>query len=428
MYASGIPVKRINYAEGVFMQVANLYSHVKRNTRRAFIGFMLAASATALVAAPAAAQTQGVTDSEILIGALGPVTGTFAFIGAAGQAGISLAIDKINESGGINGRRLKLIFENAGSPAESVAAAKKLVENDKVFALILASGSTGAAAAADYVRAAKVPTYNIYGATPIIRNPFARNVFHGAMVEANVSGKGMIDQVFRAVPTAKKIGILAGTYGFPQSTLKAIEPQFASRPGVQVVVQSFDQGARDYTSQLLGFARQKVDAVLVLGSFAEAGYAIKQGSEKGLANVAWVLDSSGANDSIVTIIGRENAKNVWGYYNTPYFPGELEEAPMANFRKIWIAKHGEPPQARPNLYDQIGYGSVYVLAHAIKNAGKNLSWDSLINSWEKLHDAKPSSMGGYDVIFAESFSPDNHQGNKGVAPARIVGDKWKVIR
>ena len=67
---------------------------------------------------------------------------------------MQLAIDKINEAGPINGRKLRLIFEHASTPAESVAAAKKLNESDKVFVLVIATGSTGAAAAADYVRAA----------------------------------------------------------------------------------------------------------------------------------------------------------------------------------------------------------------------------------------------------------------------------------
>jgi branched-chain amino acid transport system substrate-binding protein len=52
----------------------------------------------------------------------------------------------------MGGHKFRLQFEHASSPTESVAAAKKLVEQDKVFVLVLASGSTSAAAAADYVR------------------------------------------------------------------------------------------------------------------------------------------------------------------------------------------------------------------------------------------------------------------------------------
>ena len=373
----------------------------------------------------AADERQGVTDSEILIGALGPITGPTAFIGAPARDGMQLAIEKINQSGPINGRKLRLIYEHAGTPAESVAAAKKLTENDKVFILVLASGSTGAAAAADYVRSAKIPTYNIFGATPIIREPFARNVFHGSMPDPVVTGSEMVNEVFKAVPGAKKVGVLAGTYAFPQANLKAMKPILEKR-GLDVVVEQFDVNANDYTAQLVSFARQRVQAIIILGSFTEAGFAIKQAPEKGLTDVAWVLDGSGTNDAIVSIIGKENATNLWGYYNAPYFPSQTD-APIVAFMKIWTAKYGQPPQGRPSLYDIVAYGCTYVMAQAIKNAGRDLTWNSLMDGWEKLKNAKPSDMGGYDVTFPETVSATDHQGNKLVGPARIVNGKWRVV-
>jgi len=370
-------------------------------------------------------ERQGVTDTEILIGGLGPITGPTAFIGAPGRDGIQLAIEKINETGPINGRKLRLTYEHAATPAESVAAAKKLTENDKVFVLVLASGSTGAAAAADYVRSAKIPTYNIFGATPIIREPFARNIFHGSMPDPVVTGSEMVNEIFKAVPNAKKVGVLAGTYAFPQANLKAMTPILQKR-GLEVVLEQFDANANDYTAQLVAFARQRVEVILVLGSYTEAGFAIKQAPDKGVGDVAWVLDGSGTNDAIVSIIGKENSKNLWGYYNAPYFPSQ-SEGPIVNFVKIWTAKYGQPPQGRPSLYDIVSYGCTYVMAQAIKNAGRDLTWSSLMDSWEKLHNAKPSDLGGYDVIFPETVSAADHQGNKLVGPSRIVDGKWKVI-
>ena len=226
-------------------------------------------------------EKQGITDTEILIGALGPITGPTAFIGGPARDGMTLAIEKINEAGPINGRKLRLVYEHAATPAESVAAAKKLTENDNVFILVFASGSTGAAAAADYVRSAKIPTYNIFGATPIIREPFARNVFHGSMPYPVVTGSGMVDEVFKAVPNIKKVGVLAGTYAFPQANLKAMMPILQKR-NLEVVLEQFDTAATDYTAQLVSFARQRVQAIIVLGSFTEAGFAIKQAPDKGL--------------------------------------------------------------------------------------------------------------------------------------------------
>jgi branched-chain amino acid transport system substrate-binding protein len=367
-----------------------------------------------------------VTDSEVLIGALGQLTGPFAFIGAPGRDNMQMAVEKLNDAGGINGRKLRLLFEHASTPAESVAAAKKLVENDKVFVLVIASGSTGAAAAADYVRSAQIPTYNTVGATPIIREPFARNVFHGTIPPASVTGQAMIDIGFQAVANATKIGVLAGTYAFPQSHLAEIKPRLEKRGGVEVVIEQFDAAASDFTAQLVSFARRRVQLVLILGSFTEAGFAIKQAPEKGLTDVHYVLDGSAVNNAIIPIIGAENTKNVWGYFNAPYFPTQ-EDPPIAGYRRQLVEKYGTLPQGRPNIYDLIGYGSTYVLAQVLKKTGRDLTWQRLIEAWETLRDAKPSDMGGYDVIFPETVTPTDHQGNKKVASARIVNGSWKVV-
>jgi branched-chain amino acid transport system substrate-binding protein len=193
------------------------------------------------------------------------------------------------------------------------------------------------------------------------------------------------------------------------------------------VVEKFDAAASDYTAQLISFARQRVQVVLILGSFTEAGFAIKQAPEKGLTNVTYVVDGSAVNNAIIPIIGAENTKNVWGYFNAPYFPTQTDE-PMANYRRILTEKYGPPPVGRPNIYDLIGYGCTYVLAQVIKKAGRDLTRDSLITAWETIKDAKPSDMGGYDVIFPETVTPTDHQGNKLVAPARIVDGSWRVVK
>lgn len=390
--------------------------------RKASIAMSLLAGLIPLIANAA---EQGVTDNEIVIGALGPLTGAVSFMGGAARDGIQLAVIKINDAGGINGRKLRIIFEHAFTPAESVAAAKKLVEGDKVFALVLASGSTGAAAAADYVRQTGIPTYNMFGATPIIREPFAKNVFHGAVPDPLGSAEKLIALARRSVPAAKKIGIMAGTYAFPQSNLKALEPR-ARAAGLEPVIEQFDQGARDFTAQLVSFTRQQVPVVIVLGTFTEAGFAIKQAPEIGLSKVAWVLDPSGVNDAIVQIIGADNTPSVIGYSNTPYFINQSAPVP-AKFKEIWTTRFGQPPQGRPNLYDMIGYGDTYVLAEALQAAGRDLTWDGLIKAWSNITDARPSKFGGIDMIYPESFSETDHQGNKRLGTAIIKSGIWQVI-
>ena len=73
-------------------------------------------------------QENGITPSEISIGAIGALTGPLAFIGKPGRDSVTLAFDEINAKRGVCGRKLSLHFEHASSPAESIAAVKKLVE------------------------------------------------------------------------------------------------------------------------------------------------------------------------------------------------------------------------------------------------------------------------------------------------------------
>ena len=369
------------------------------------------------------AQDSGVTPSEISIGAIGALTGPLAFIGTPGRDSMSVAFDEINANGGVCGRKLHLGFEHASSPAESIAAVKKLVEQDKVFILVLASGSTGAAAAADYVRQAGVPTYNIYGSTPIIRNPFAKNVFHGAVVPVEVSAAALISMFYDDGYMPKKFGILAGTYAFPQATLKAAQ-DILKQKGRDFTVEQFDIGARDFTSQLVALQRQSVDSVLVLGSFSEAGFAIKQAREMGMANARWVVDGSAVSTAIIPILG--NADGIRGYYNAPAFPGQT---PATREFEARLKKHlGSMPQGRPSVYDLIGYGSGYVVAEAIKATNCQLTRDHLIDAWSNLKDAGPAVLGGLDITFPESYTPTDHQGVYRIGAAIVKDGQWQVYR
>ena len=116
-------------------------------------GFLLSAAVLCALSSQTLAADPGVTQDTITIGAFGPITGPAAYIGLGGRDGANLAIKEINAAGGINGRKLTMIFEDDGhSPTKALAAVKKLVEQDQVFAIFCVAGSNGTVGSIDFVR------------------------------------------------------------------------------------------------------------------------------------------------------------------------------------------------------------------------------------------------------------------------------------
>ena len=99
---------------------------------KAVLPLIVALAASA--AGHAQAQSQGVTKDEIVIGSIQDLSGPLAGFGKQSRNGMQLAVDEINEQGGINGRKLKLLVEDSAyDPKKAVLAAQKLVNQDKIF-------------------------------------------------------------------------------------------------------------------------------------------------------------------------------------------------------------------------------------------------------------------------------------------------------
>ena len=98
---------------------------------------VVALAATALAATSAFAQQQGVTKDEIVIGSIQDLSGPIAGFGKQVRLGMMLRADEINEQGGINGRKIKLLVEDSAyDPKKAVLAAQKLVNQDKIFIMV----------------------------------------------------------------------------------------------------------------------------------------------------------------------------------------------------------------------------------------------------------------------------------------------------
>ena len=372
---------------------------------------------------PTAGAPQGVTANEIRIGSFGPVTGPASFIGTAARDGMALAFEEINAAGGVNGRELNLVFQGAEEPADSVSTAIKLVEQDGVYALVLGSGSTGAAAVADYVREKEIPTYNIVGATPVIREPFAGNVFHGVAPPAAWAARATAEMIAEAESGPSRLAVLSGTFEYADATRDAVLPELEEQ-GLEVVVDlTFDLGDDDFTSQITQIEGSGAEAVLQITHPLEGQRFIRQARSLGV-EVPIFVDQAAVTFELLA--AEDAVEGATGLLIIPYFFGSDAEA-MQEFEARFEERYPDAPPLRPNYIDVIGYGDGYVLAKVIEEAGDDLSWENLISVWKQQTDVVPSQLGGVDVIFPESFSDTDHQGNNQVGVMQVQDGQWVQI-
>ena len=145
---------------------------------RIFSLTLAALALCALICPRALAADPGVTTNDILIGMFSPLTGPQALIGTSERDGIELAIDEINKAGGIKGRKLRLIaYDDAGSPQEALAAVRRLIDQDQVFALIAGSNSGATLAAMPLINRQRIPFIVSISSHRNLFVPFALTTF-----------------------------------------------------------------------------------------------------------------------------------------------------------------------------------------------------------------------------------------------------------
>jgi branched-chain amino acid transport system substrate-binding protein len=383
---------------------------------------LIVAAATLFgIAMSAGAQQQGVTADTITIGAHGPITGPAAYIGLAGRDGMLLAIKEINAAGGVNGRKIVAVFEDDGhSPTKALAAVKKLVEQDKVFAVMSVGGSNATVGAVDYMKEKGVPYYVSIASAPQVTWPHARNLFRGGTTETARYGE-LYAEFLATYYKAKRIAIISGREEYPRNegdaTVDKLKSWFQMAPAVRV---EFNIGDKDFTPQLVDVQKSNPDVIAFFGNPAEAAIAMRQAKELGLKQPFFV-GSNMVDPGLVTA-AKSSAEGVMGFSLIPYLPGS--KAPdMVKWEAAWKKEYPSAPAGRPNNFDLLAYGDMYVLGEAMKRAGPNLTTDGLIVALEGIQNYRVGP-----VATPRTFSTKHHIGNLALVPMMVKDGQWEPVQ
>ncbi len=383
---------------------------------------MLHAVCAALLglALPASAQQTGVTADSVTLGAFGPITGPAAYIGLAGRDGMALAIKEINAAGGVNGRKLIAVFEDdAHSPTRGLAAAKKLIEQDKVFALMSVGGSNATAGTIDYVRDSKTVMYVAIASAPAVTWPFARNMFRGSTTESARYGE-LYAELLTSHYKAQKIAIMSGREEYPRNegdaTVTKLKAWFNVTPVARV---EFNIGDKDFTPQLVEVQKAAPEVIAFFGNPAEAAIALRQAKELGLKQ-PFMVGSNMVDPALITV-ARGASEGVTGFSLIPYLPGN-KHPDMAKWEAAWKKEYPSAPAGRPNNFDVMSYVDTYVVADALKRAGRELTTESFITALEATRAYRVNAL-----ATPRTFSTKHHIGNLSLVPLVVQNGAWEPI-
>ena len=198
------------------------------------------AGAVALCAASAASAAD-----PVRIGYTGPLSGSLSLLGQGVRDGVEVYIQYINDQGGVNGRKIEFIAEDDGyEPMRTVAAAKKLSEQDKVVALVAPTGTPNVAATIAYATERKMPLIAPYAFSHTLTTPVKRYVFTTlpeVRVQADVLGNYLLSPLKQT-----KIAAIYQNDDFGQDAVAGLEESMR-KANVPLTKLPFDRGSTNFS-------------------------------------------------------------------------------------------------------------------------------------------------------------------------------------
>jgi branched-chain amino acid transport system substrate-binding protein len=379
----------------------------------------LIATTLAFVAGHALAQSkappQGVSKDEIVVGSIQDLSGPIAGFGKQVRNGMLLRVDEINEQGGVNGRKLKLIVEDSAyDPKKAVLAAQKLVNQDKIFIMVGHIGTAQNLAAMPVQFDKNVVNFYPVTAAREMYEPFNRLKYSFAAT--------YYDQMRGAVPKlvkekgAKKVCTMYQDDEFglevvrgAEAGLKTIGAEFAEKT-------SYKRGATDFSSQVARMKAAGCDFVVLGTIIRETIGAIAESRKTGFSPTFL-----GSSASYTDLIHKLGGKAMDGLYATmtvqnPY----LDDASKAV--SFWANKYKTKFSEDPTVFSVYGYSAIDAFAAGAAKAGAGLNTDSFIKAMDTM-TMEPDMFGSAKV----TFTATKRLGSDVTRLSQLQDGRWKVM-
>ena len=384
---------------------------------RTFAHRALLAAALALAGCGAARaeEVQGVTPDTIKVGIIGPFTGPATDFSRTQMTHIAYYKD-INAHGGINGRQLELHIEDSGcDEAKGIAAARKLISEDKVFVLDAFTCSGPALAAKNLIAQSGIPWIVGGAAAAQIANPPVANIFQPTP-NTVVVGAAMADFAMTR-PATRTVAVISHSNDWAKGYYDGVVDQLKAKYGITPVLDlTMERGSTDATPQLLKLRATKPDAVMVILYPQETAIFLRDAKKYGYNAPFISTYGTSINDQHQRLGNFDALRNFY----CAYLINELPDAP--DMRKWADMIHAAYPNEQVTINNYNAFAGALVLVRALRETGEEPTWTKLVTALDGVRDWDTGVAAG-----TLSFSPTDHTGQKTLYFVTFVDGKPTVF-
>ena len=372
---------------------------------------MAVATAAVSLAGAVSAQTRGVTASEVTFGMHTDLSGVAATYGVSSSNGVKMRFDEINEQGGVNGRKLKLIIEDqAYQVPKAVQACNKLINRDKVFAFVAPLGTPMNNACFKDQLSVGVPNLFPLTAARSMYEPYDRLKFYGAASYVDQIRSGI--EYFVKVKGKKAVCVMYQDTDFGKEILEGVELQ-TKKLGIKIVETAAHKPTdQDFTAPITKLRNAGCD-LIAMGTIVRDTIVPYTTARKAGWNDVTFLGSAATYDLVVGAAQGMDGFFAMGLTEMPYV-----DSSVASVKKF-VEDYKKKFNIDPNIGAVYGYVAADLTVQGLKNAGKDLTLDSFIKSMEAIKNYKDIFNGP-----AVSFGPNIRQGANSSFLAEVKGGKW----
>lgn len=366
----------------------------------------------ALTGCAAGAGTGGGGDTAesdtITIGALLPLSGAAANYGPVYQGGIEAYVEHVNESGGIGGKQVELkVYDNGYDPAKSLAAARKAVTEDDVFAFVSTPGTPVNDAVARYLDEQGVPNLWIVTGAPQFNDPDTYPLIFPFQLSYSTEPELIWNYLQESHPDAK-IGVLYQNDDFG----KSFQGVFNELAGSSIVAeQPYESSDSDVSSQISALKASGADVVV---SFVLAKFGIL--AMRAMNDTGWdapLVISSNANDPAV--LSEAGADALEGVIAGSSFPSiDSDEESVLEYRELMEKYSPSTPVGTSSMQT---FAATKLFMIALEAAGENPTREALVEAAQNLKDVQ-----GLPVIGEVTVTAEDHDAISCMAMTQYTAD------